>query len=134
MWSVRPFNPRCGTVCEGRAAGRVSLRFCAMLRVTDRFGRPSLAGCLNEGLPNEEHLYPSPANLGTPPEEWEPPKPTPQPRLPAPPPTCPAAKAPRRKPPKPPPLWKPPPPLLPFPAPCIAGVSATQAMPASKLI
>src|SRR5438876_454340 len=115
MWSVRSFNPRCGTVCEGRAAGRITLRFCAMLGVTDRFGRPSLAGGLNEGLPNEENLDPAPAKFGTPPEKCDPPKPTPPPRLPTPPPTCPAAKGPPRKPPpwnpppKPPP-WKPPPP------------------------
>src|SRR5260370_29037665 len=121
MWSVSPFNPGCGTVCEGRAAGRITLRFCAMLGVTDRFGRPSLAGCLNEGLPNEENLDPAPAKFGTPPEKCDPPKPTPPPRLPTPPPTWPAAKAPPRKPP-------------PFPAACSAAVSATQAMPARKLI
>src|SRR6266404_8524654 len=85
---------------EGRAAGRIRLRFCAMLGVTDRSGRPSLAGCLNEGLPNEENLDPAPAKFGTPPEKCAPPKPTPPPRLPTPPPTCPAANGPPRKPPK----------------------------------
>src|SRR5439155_13604061 len=37
----------------------------------------SLAGCLNEGLPNEENRDPAPAKLGTPPEKRDPPKPTP---------------------------------------------------------
>src|SRR6266513_2336470 len=115
MWSIRPFNPRSGTFCDGRAAEGIALPLCAMLGVTDRLGRASLAGCLNEGLPNEENRDPAPAKLGTPPEKWDPPKPTPPPRLPTPPPTCPAAKGPPRKPPpwnpppKPPP-WKPPPP------------------------
>src|SRR5437764_15157291 len=103
MWSMRPFNPRCGTVCDGRTAEGVALLLCAMLGVTDRLGRPSLAGCLNEGLPNEENRDPVPAKLGTPPEKRDPPKPTPPPRLPTPPPTCPAVKAPLRKPPIPPP-------------------------------
>src|SRR6266536_2492341 len=120
-WSIRPFTPRCGTVCDGRSAEGIALPLGAMLGVTDRLGRPSLAGCLNEGLPNEENRDPAPAKLGTPPEKRDPPKPTP-------PPTCPVAKAPLRK----PPLWNPPPP--PFPAACIAGVSATQVMPTSKLI
>src|SRR5437588_4184160 len=103
MWSIRPFNPRCDTVCDGRVAEGIALPLCAMLGVTDRLGRASLAGCLNEGLPNEENRDPAPAKLGTPPEKWDPPKPTPPPRLPTPPPTCPAAKAPPRKPPIPPP-------------------------------
>src|SRR5438876_9578559 len=111
-----------------------------MLAVTDRLGRPSVAGCLNDRLPNEENRAPPPAKFGTPSEKCAPPKPTPPPRLPNPPPTCPAAKAPPRKPPpwspppKPPPPWKPPPPPPPFPAACIAGLSATQVMPTSKLI
>src|SRR6266480_262406 len=140
MWSMRPFNPRCGTVCDGRAGEGIALRLCAMLGVTERLGRPSLAGCLNDGLPNEENRDPAPAKFGTPPEKCAPPKPTAPPRLPTPPPTCPAAKAPPRKPPpwnpppKPPPPWKPPPPPPPFPAACIAGLSATQVMPTSKLI
>src|SRR5882762_9719056 len=125
-----------------------------MLGVTDRLGRPSLTGCLNAGLPTEENRDPAPAKFGTPPEKCDPPKPTPPPRLPTPPPTCPAAKAPPPKPPpwkpppkpppwksppppKPPPPWKPPPPPPP-PPPCpaahVAGPSATNVMPASKLI
>src|SRR5207249_4593239 len=140
MWFVRPLTPRCGSVCDGRVADGIALPLCAMLGVTIRLGCPSLAGRLNEGLPNEENRDPAPAKLGTPPEKCDPPKPTPPPRLPTPPPTCPAAKAPPRKPPpwnpppKPPPPWKPPPPPPPFPAACIAGLSATQVMPTSKLI
>src|SRR5438477_4520174 len=103
MWFVRPFNPRCGAVCDGRAAEGSTLRLCAMLGVTDRLGRCSLAGCLNEGLPNEENRDPAPAKFGTPPEKCDPPKPTPPPRLPTPPPPCPAAKAPPRNPLIPPP-------------------------------
>src|SRR6266404_5137100 len=98
MWFFRPLNPRCGTICDGRVADGIALALCAMLGVTIRLGRPSLARCLNESLPNEENRDPAPAKLGTPPEKRDPPKPTP-------PPTCPAAKAPPRKPPKPPP-WK----------------------------
>src|SRR6266496_149653 len=100
-WSIRPFTPRCGTVCDGRSAEGIALPLGAMLGVTDRLGRPSLAGCLNEGFPNEENRDPAPAKFGTPPEKCAPPKPTPPPRLPTPPPTCPAAKTPPPKPPPP---------------------------------
>src|SRR5882724_471228 len=115
MWFVRPINQRCGTVCDGRAAEGIALRLCAMLGVTDRLGRASSAGCLDDGLPNEENRDPAPAKFETLPEKCDPPKPTPPPRLPTPPPTCPAAKGaplkppPWNPPPKPPP-WKPPPP------------------------
>src|SRR5437870_10465881 len=129
MWSIRPFNPRCGTVCDGRAGEGIALRLCAMLGVTDRLGRPSLAGCLNDGLPNEENRDPAPAKFGTPPEKCAPPKPTPPPRLPTPPPTCPPLKLPPRK---PPPPWKPPP--TPAGPAHVMGLSAREAMPTSKLI
>src|SRR5205085_5898647 len=117
------------TICDGRVADGIALPLCAMLGVTDRLARPSVAGWLKEGLPNEENRDPAPAKFGTPPEKRDPPKPTPPPRLPTPPPTCGAAKAPPWKPSKPPP-WRPPPP---FPAASVAGLSATRVMPTSKL-
>src|SRR4029077_11250205 len=113
--SIRPFDPRCGSACDGRATEAIAPRVGSMLDVTARLGRPLYSGCLDDGLPNEENRDPAPAKFETPPERCDPPKPTPPPRLPTPPPTCPAAKGaplkppPWNPPPKPPP-WKPPPP------------------------
>src|SRR4051812_17834418 len=84
----------------------------------------------------EENRGPAPAKFGALPEKRAPPNPTPPPRMPTPP-----AKPPADPPwkPPPPPPWKPPPPKPPPPPPpCpaahVAGLSATNVMPTSKLM
>src|SRR4029077_20533345 len=116
MWSVRPFNPRCGNVCDGRAVegfvprlfGRLS---AAVVRpevfpvrlggtfVRPRVGRPpELCRTSGRDGPNEWTFVPRVAMCGTPPEERGMPKPTPPPRVPAAPKfTCGAPKLPPPK-------------------------------------
>src|ERR1700686_93764 len=137
MWSVRPFNPRCGDVCDERAVegfgprlfGRLSagvarpevfpVRLPRATFVRPRVVRPpELCRTSGRDDPNEWTFAARVAKRGTPPEVRGMPKPTPPPRLTGPPKLmCGAPKPPRpRRPPpprKPPPPWKPPPPKPP---------------------
>src|ERR1700732_3680606 len=104
MWSVRPFNPRCGDVCDERAVERFVPRLFGRLSasvarpevfpvrspratfVRPRVGRPpGLCRTIGRDGPNEWTFAARFAMWGTPPEERDMPKLTPPPRLPTPP-------------------------------------------------
>src|SRR3954447_8698110 len=127
-WSIRPLTPRCGSVCDGRTVEAIAARLLVMLGVTNRLGRPSLIGGLDDGCPMEENRGPAPAKFGALPEKRAPPKPTPPPRMPTPPAKPPADPPPWKPPPWKPPPPKPPPPPPPCPAAQVMGASVTKVM------
>src|SRR6059058_3769537 len=119
MWSVRPFNPCCGNVRDGRAAEGIVPRLRATLeaaaRLILRFCPEKTCGLVRDiPIPREKRGPPS-EKRGTPPPKRPAgrPKPTPPPRPP--PPKWPAAK--------------PPPPPPPCPAAHVVGLSASRVRP-----
>src|SRR4029077_20813545 len=101
MWSVRPFNPRCGDVGDGRVAEGIVPRLRAMLegaaRLIPRFCAEKTCGLVRDIPIPPEKRGPPPEKCGTPPPK-RPPKPPPLP-----PPEWPPLKSPLPNPPPPPP-------------------------------
>src|SRR5438874_7616239 len=130
MWSVRPFNPCCGNVRDGRAAEGIVPRLRATLEAAARLILrfcPEKTCCLVRDIPiPREKRGPPSEKRGTPPPKRPAgrPKPTPPPRPP--PPKWPPPKPP--PPPRPPPPPNPPPPP-PCPAAHVVGLIASRVRP-----
>src|SRR5438034_7348976 len=133
MWPVRPFNPRCGNVRDGRAAEGIAPRLATLKaagRLIPRSAPEKTYGLIRDiPIPPEKRGTPL-AKCGTPPPKCPigTPKPTPPPRPP--PPKCPPPEPPpppARPPLKPPPPHPPPPP--PWPAAHVVGLSPSRVSP-----